>query len=119
MDRERRLERQEQRRQAANTALGTIRSVEYAIQNLDEVAADLTKNIADTRKRIADVTAQTGQPFEYEERLVALTLRQQEIADALDLTNNQAPQQLEAGTPSEPVFAEVETDCLKEDYDDG
>ncbi len=103
---------------AANTALGTIRSVEYAIQNLDEVASDVAKNIADAGKRVTDLTAQTGQPFEYGERLTALTLRQQEIADALDLTKNQASGQLEAEAPQEPSPAEGESDSLKEDYDE-
>ena len=97
---------------AANTALGTIRSVEYTLQNLDEVAASLANSIADTQKHIADLAVQTTQPFEYEERLIALVRRQQEIADALDLTKNQAPQQLAAEAPIEPTFAEAESACL-------
>jgi len=66
-----------------NSALGTIRSVEYAIQNLDEVAAGVVQTIAATQKHITDLTAQLGLPFEHEGRLVILTRRQQEIADAL------------------------------------
>ena len=101
---------------AANTALGTIRSVEYAIQNLDEVVVDLERTIADTDKRTTDLTAQIGQPFEYEDRLTTLTQRQQEIAESLDLTKNQASSQLEADTPNDMAMVETDTDSLKECY---
>ena len=80
---------------AGNSALGTMRSVEYAIQNLDEVAAGVEQRIGETRKRIADLNAQVVQPFEYEERLSTLVRQQDQIEDALDLTKNQAPAGLE------------------------
>ena len=80
----------------SNTALGTIRSVEYAVQNLEEVAATVEQRIAETRKRIFDLQVQTGQPFEYEERLAGLSRRQDEIEEALDLTKGQAVAQLDA-----------------------
>jgi len=79
----------------ASTALGMMRSLEYSIQNLDEVAANFAANIKTTRKRIADLQEQTGQPFEYANKLAGLLQRQQEITDALDLAKNQAPTQLE------------------------
>jgi hypothetical protein len=101
-----------------NTALGTIRSIEHTIQNLDEVAAQNAKDIADARQHIDDLTVQIGQPFEYEERLAALVRRQQEIADALDLTKNQASGQLEAESPKEPAFTESEPGSLKEEYEE-
>lgn len=82
----------------ADTALGTIRSVEYAIQNLDTVAVELERTIAETSKRLVELTAQIGQPFEYRERLAFLTKRQQEIADGLDITKNQAPARLAAAS---------------------
>ena len=84
-----------------DTALGTIRSVEYAIQNLEEVAAQTEQRIAETRQRIADLGVQAGHPFEYEDRLAFLVGRQQEVANALDLTKNQAPSQLEADAPED------------------
>jgi hypothetical protein len=89
------------------TALGTMRSVEYVIQNLDETAATVEQRIADTRKRIADLQVQGDQPFEYEERLASLSRRLLEIEDALDLTKNQAAAQLEAGgdSPNDEVSA--------------
>ncbi len=101
----------------ASTALGTIRSVEYAIQNLDEVVASITQSIAETEKRIVDLTAQIGQPYEYEERLATLSRRQQEIADALDLNKNQAAAQLAADLPNDKPLAETDVDSLKEEFD--
>ena len=76
------------------SAHGTMRSVEHAVQTLEEVAAGLIGRIADSRKRLTELTAQSGQPYEYEDRLAALSLRQQEIADALDLTKSQAYSQM-------------------------
>ena len=84
-----------------STALGTIRSVEYVLQNLDETIANLAQQIGSTQKRLADLTAQAAQPFEYEERLATLTQRQQEIEDALDLTKNQASAQFGTETESQ------------------
>jgi len=82
----------------ATTALGTIRSVEYAVQNLEEVAATVESRIAETRKRIFDLQVQTSQPFEYEARLAELSRRQDEIENELDLTKGQAAAQLDATT---------------------
>jgi N12 class adenine-specific DNA methylase len=85
----------------ADTALGTIRSVEYAIQNLEGAAASLAQSLLEARKRVADLNAQIGQPFEYAERLAFLSRRQQELEEALDLTKNQAPSQLAAASEDE------------------
>jgi TolA-binding protein len=90
----------------SNTALGTMRSVEYAIQNLEEVAASIEQRIAETRKRIADLIAQSEHPFEYEDRLVSLVQRQRDIEEALDLTKSQASSQL-AADPSGGAENEV------------
>ena len=99
-----------------DTAHGTIRSVEHAIQHLEEVAETLTRNIADTRKRLADTQAQVDAPFEYAEHLSALARRQQEIENELYLTKNQAAAQLEADPPKEQPLAEPEAETLKEDH---
>ncbi len=101
----------------ANTALGTIRSLEYAVQNLEETAADAEKSIVEAKKRVTDLTAQTGQPFEYADKLASLVRRQQEIADALDLAKNQASAELEAETKDEASAVESEGDALKEEYE--
>ena len=87
----------------SDSALGTIRSVEHAIQRLDEVAANLLQSIADTRKRLAETQAQADAPFEYAEPLACLSRRQQEIERQLDLTKSQAPGQLDA-EPSGPAL---------------
>ncbi len=95
------------------TALGTIRSVEYTIQNMDDAAASLENRIAETRKRITDLTTQAGQPFEYDKRFEFLVQRQQEIEEALDLTKNQAPVALETEPEAEPE--DQETTCEQEE----
>jgi N12 class adenine-specific DNA methylase len=78
-----------------DTALGTIRSLEHTIQHLEEIAANLSQNIQEDRKRLADLHVQADTPFEYAERLASLSRRQQEISDELDLTKNQTPVELE------------------------
>jgi prefoldin subunit 5 len=88
---------------ATDTALGTIRSVEHAIQHLDDLATSLARNIADVRKRLADSREQADAPFEYAQRLATLVGRQQEIEDALDLTKGQAV----ASLPSQPDAGEA------------
>jgi len=98
----------------STTALGTIRSVEYAVQNLDEVAAIAEQRIAETRKRVADLHAQVDQPFEYEERLAALSRRQDEIEDALDLTKGQASALADDHT-GEPETSEESTMAVEAD----
>ena len=92
---------------ATDTALGTMRSVEYAIQSLDETAVTVEHRIAETRKRIFDLQVQTSQPFEYVARLASLSRRQDEIEDALDLTKGQAAAQLDAQRTDEPVEGDL------------
>jgi hypothetical protein len=99
-----------------DTAHGTIRSVEYVIQHLEELAETLARNITDTRKRLADTQTQVDTPFEYAELLATLVRRQQEIEDELDLTKNRASAQLEADSPREQPLAESEAESLEEDY---
>jgi Sec-independent protein translocase protein TatA len=96
------------------TAHGTIRSVEHAIQHLEEVAETLDRAIADTRKRLADTQAQVDSPFEYAERLASLEQRQQEIEEELDLTKNQASAQLGSDTPKEMPASEQDSDSQEE-----
>lgn len=84
----------------ADTALGTIRSLEYTVQSLDDTASTLAQSIKDTHKRIHDIEPKIGMPFEYAEKLDELSNRQQEIVETLDLTKNQASNRL-ATTPNE------------------
>ncbi|HRY50003.1 MAG TPA: DEAD/DEAH box helicase family protein [Candidatus Paceibacterota bacterium] len=86
-----------------DTAHGTIRSVEHTIQHFEDAAESLARAIGDTRKRLSETHAQVDARFEYAERLAELAKRQQEIEDALDLTKNRAPSQLDArGTDEVP-----------------
>jgi predicted nucleic acid-binding Zn-ribbon protein len=79
-----------------DTALGTIRSLESEVQGFEERAARLESDIKDSQKRAAELEAKVGAAFEKEERYHFLFKRQSEIEDKLDLTKNQAPNQLEA-----------------------
>jgi chromosome segregation ATPase len=87
-----------------DTAHGTIRSVEHAIQHLEEVVETLTRNLADGRKRLTETQAQMGAPFEYATRLAELTRRQQEIENELDLNKSQAPGRLESEAEADPAI---------------
>src|SRR5439155_888757 len=79
----------------ADTALGTIRSLESTVQGFDERAGRLEKVIEDTHKRATELEAKIGRPFEHEEHYEQLTRRQTEITEKLDLTKNQAASQLD------------------------
>lgn len=93
----------------SDAALGTMRSVEYAVQNLEETKHNLEQSIKESKKHITDLNAQCGQTFEYSDRLAALVQRQQEIADALDLTKNQASSQLESDSSDDVAAPSTET----------
>jgi hypothetical protein len=75
--------------------------------HLDETAANLARNITDTRKRLADTQTQVGAPFEYAERLACLARRQQEIEDELDLTKGQTPSWLDGNRGEVPSEGEA------------
>jgi N12 class adenine-specific DNA methylase len=84
-----------------DTALGTIRSLESAVQGFEEHAARLEADLRDSHKRAKELEAKMGAPFEKEERFHHLVKRQAQIEDQLDLTKNQAPSQAEAVSDNE------------------
>jgi hypothetical protein len=84
-----------------DTALGTIRSLESVVQGFEERAVRLEADIRDSRKRAVELEAKVGAPFEKEDRYHHLVKRQSEIEEQLDLTKNQAPNQLEAVADNE------------------
>jgi N12 class adenine-specific DNA methylase len=84
-----------------DTALGTIRSLESVVQGFEERTTRLESDIKDSQKRAGELEAKVGAPFEKEERYHHLARRQSEIEEQLDLTKNQAPNQLEAAENSE------------------
>ncbi len=92
-----------------DTALGTMRSVEHTIRHLDERAQSLERDLADSRKRLADTRGQVDTPFEYAERLAELVRRQDEIENELDLTKNQVSGHLGAQAPDELLGTNVAT----------
>jgi hypothetical protein len=80
----------------ADTALGTIRSLEATVQGFEERAERLELDITDAHKRVKELGEKVGAKFEREDRFQELTRRQSEIEEKLDLTKNQAPSQVEA-----------------------
>jgi N12 class adenine-specific DNA methylase len=82
----------------SDSGLGTIRSLEYAVQNLEERLVKCRREIEDSQKRIDDLKVRVGQPFQHEEKLTVLSTRQQEIIAALDISKNQASSQLDSAT---------------------
>ena len=86
-----------------DTALGTIRSLESMVQDLGDRATRLESDIRDSQKRAAELEPKVGSPFEKEERYHHLFKRQSEIEEQLDLTKNQAPNQLEATENTESI----------------
>lgn len=86
----------------ADTALGTIRSVEYAVQNFEERLNGWQRDLADAERNHRELETKIGQPFEHESRLQSLVQRQQELENALDITKNQAANSLSAEESVEP-----------------
>jgi N12 class adenine-specific DNA methylase len=84
-----------------DTALGTIRSLESTVQGFDERAARLETDISETQKRAKELESKIGAQFEKEDHFQKLTRRQGEIEEALDLTKNQAPSQVEGASSEE------------------
>jgi N12 class adenine-specific DNA methylase len=78
------------------TALGTTRSLEYLVQNLEERTERHQRDLAESEKNCRELEAKVGQPFEHEAKLQSLLQRQQELESALDITKNQAPNQLDS-----------------------
>lgn len=84
------------------TAHGTTRALEYLVNHLEDSVAQAVDTLAQSRKRLADLQAQEGQPFEYATRLAELAQRQRELVEALDLNRNQAVEPIDSKL-AEPV----------------
>ena len=89
----------------SDNALGTVASVEKALQSMESRLESRGEELADYQRKREELGRHVGAPFEYEEKLVAATARQQEIFAALDLTKNQAGTQSEDGSAEEPAAA--------------
>jgi len=80
----------------SETALGTIRSLEHAAQNLEERLAYHQRELADTEKKCGELETKVGQAFEHETKLQSLGQRQKELEEGLDISKNQASNALAA-----------------------
>ncbi len=85
----------------SDNAHGTTRSLEHAVQSLDDKLIQAEREAGECRKRMAELEAKVGEPFEHETKLKSFTERQDEIVKALDLTRNQASNRLDANSPSD------------------
>jgi len=65
--------------------LGTIYSIEAVLRHLDDVAVREKEDFERKEQALADYREQLHRPFEYEERLRELCLKQQEMNRSLDL----------------------------------
>jgi hypothetical protein len=70
------------------TAHGTTRALEHLVNHFEDSVAQAVETLAQSRKRLADLQAQEGQPFEYAARLAELAQRQRELVEALDLNRD-------------------------------
>jgi hypothetical protein len=97
---------------ATETSLGTVRSLEYFVQNMEDRLAHKQAELADAEKKCGELEVKIGQPFEYEAKLQTLAVRQKELEEALDITKNQAANSLaaEATEPAVEVEPEAETE---------
>ena len=93
----------------SDTPLGTIRSVEYTAQSMEEKLQLWHRDLTEAEKNSRELEAKIGQPFEHEPKLQSLVLRQQELENALDITKNQASNSLSAEESNETENAPAQT----------
>jgi N12 class adenine-specific DNA methylase len=93
----------------SDSPFGTIRSLEYVIQNIEDRIERSTRELSDCEKRVQELESKIGQTFEHEEKLHSLAQRQQELEAALDVTKNQAPNSLAAEETNNAENNEAET----------
>ena len=82
----------------SDSALGTIASVEHALESMEDRLHEREADVKEARKQGEDLTKQLGHPFEHEQKLSAATKRQQEIVTKLDITKNQASASVDGAT---------------------
>jgi N12 class adenine-specific DNA methylase len=96
-----------------DTALGTIRSLESIMQGFEDRATTMERDIADLQKRAKELESKVGVPFEHEKRYQELAKRQADIEEKLDLTKNQAPNQLDAAENSNVITLDENTSPIQ------
>jgi hypothetical protein len=65
--------------------IGTVQSIEYTLRSLDRLAAEQQQRLTRVEKELADYQSQADRPFEHDERLKQLLVRQAELTSMLDL----------------------------------
>ena len=89
----------------ANTPQGLVRVIENAVYGIEDRISYCEQALAKTEKRLADINAELGKPFEHEDRLTDLLKRQREIDAELDLGKNQAGAAAESEAEAEEAVA--------------
>jgi len=69
---------------------GIVRVVENVANGLEGRLAEACEDMARAEKRLADILSELAKPFEKEERLTQLLVRQREINAVLDLDKDNA-----------------------------
>jgi len=95
---------------ATETSMGTVRSLEYFVQHMEDRLTHKQNELADSEKKCVELEAKIGQPFEHEAKLQSLGVRQKELEEALDITKNQAANSLEAEVTEQAVEVETEAE---------
>ena len=98
---------------AVETPLGMIRSLEYLVQNMESQLADKQSELANAEKQRDELKDKIGQPFEHEEKLQSLEMRQKKLEEALDINKNQAANSLEAEATEQVVETEAEAESVE------
>ena len=80
----------------SDSPIGTISSLEHIVRSMDERLENYKRDLASAKQKIIELQSHSNKTFEHEKRLQTLLQRQQEITQALDLTKNQASNQLSA-----------------------
>ena len=88
--------------------LGTIRSVEYAAQNMEERLKTWQRDLGEAERNCRELDGKVGAAFEHETKLLSLVARQQELENALDITKNQAAHSLSAEESNEVEISPAE-----------
>jgi hypothetical protein len=69
--------------------VGTIQSIEHVLRNLDRRAEDEKQELQRQEKALGEYKGQLDRPFEHEQRLKELLVKQAQLNAALDLDKNE------------------------------
>jgi hypothetical protein len=90
----------------SDSPAGTIASVEHALESMEERLRERESDLRQCHKQSEDLAKQLDHPFEHEEKLETAAKRQQEIVEALDITQDQASAKLDAVAEEMTAFVE-------------